>query len=38
MLRICRALLAYHKYITDIASSDFFGKSLASAPESAFLV
>jgi hypothetical protein len=36
MLRICRALLAYHKYITDIPSSDFFGQSLAGGPESPF--
>jgi hypothetical protein len=36
MLRICRALLAYHKYITDIASSDFFRKSLVGALESLF--
>jgi len=36
MLRICRALLAYHKYITDISSSDFFGKSHAGRSESPF--
>jgi hypothetical protein len=27
MLRICRAPLAYHKYISDIPSSGIFGES-----------
>jgi hypothetical protein len=25
MMRICRALLAYHKYVSNIASSGFSG-------------
>jgi hypothetical protein len=28
MLRICRAFLAYHKYIRDIPSSDIFAQAL----------